>query len=403
MSEQDAFDRILASLHQATLDDAHWSETSELMDEACGTKGTCLLYGDGNSDGDVRIFLTRFLFRGQRRKRLEREYLDVYHPLDERVPRVRRLPDSQLVHVANLFTDDEIRTSVVYNEVLARCGGQNSLTVRLDGPHESRIVWTIADPIDGDGWTFARTKKVRRLLPHLRHYVTIRQAIAEAGALGTSLTGLLLQSGIGVIQLDGRARIMAATDRARSLLLEGNCLSDRDGLLRARSRRDNAVLQQLLARALPPIGKQGVGGSMMLSDFRASPGLDVHVRPVGDGERELGAHRIAALVLITEPAGLTRIDPALLRTTLDLTPTESRVAALMAEGRTVRDIAELMARSENTIRWHIRRIYDKHGISREVELVRLVLAVNGPSGRSSGLQPTPRHFSQGPITSEKAK
>ena len=403
MSEQDTFDRILASLHQATLDDAHWSETSKLVDEACGTKGTCLIYGDGNSDDNVRIFLMRFLFRGQRRKTMEREYLDVYHPLDERAPRVRRLPDSQLVHVDDLFTDDEIKTSVVYNEVLARSNGQNSLTVRLDGPHESRIVWTIADPIDGDGWTFARTKKVRRLLPHLRHYVTIRQAFAEAGALGTSLTGLLLQSGIGVIQLDGRARIMAATDRARSLLLEGNCLSDRDELLRARSRRDNAVLQQLLARALPPFGKQGVGGSMMLSDFQASSELEVHVCPVGDGEREFGAHRIAALVLIGEPAGLTRIDPALLRTTLDLTPTESRVAALLAEGRTVRDIAKLMARSENTIRWHIRRIYDKHGISREVELVRLVLAVNGPSGHLSGQQPAPRHFSQGPKTSENAQ
>ena len=124
---------------------------------------------------------------------------------------------------------------------------------------------------------------------------------------------------------------------------------------------------------------------------------------MGNWEREFGAHRIAALVLITEPAGLTRIDPALLRTTLDLTPTESRVAARMAEGRTVRNIAELMARSENTIRWHIRRIYDKHGISREVELVRLVLAVNGPSGHLSGQQPTPRHFSQGPITSENAQ
>ena len=111
--------------------------------------------------------------------------------------------------------------------------------------------------------------------------------------------------------------------------------------------------------------------------------------PVVDGERDLAARRVAALVLIEEPASLTRIDPALLRTALDLTPMESRVAALLAEGSTVRQIAKLMARSENTIRWHIRRIYDKHGISREVELVRLVLAVIGPSGRSPGRESAP--------------
>ena len=39
-----------------------------------------------------------------------------------------------------------------------------------------------------------------------------------------------------------------------------------------------------------------------------------------------GASHIAALVLVVEPAGLTRIDPALLEATLSLTPTESQVA-----------------------------------------------------------------------------
>ena len=50
---------------------------------------------------------------------------------------------------------------------------------------------------------------VRRLLPHLRHHVIVRQALAEAGALGASLTGLLRKSGTGIIQLDGHGRIVA--------------------------------------------------------------------------------------------------------------------------------------------------------------------------------------------------
>ena len=32
-------------------------------------------------------------YRGQRREDLERKYLEVYHPIDERVPRLRQLPD----------------------------------------------------------------------------------------------------------------------------------------------------------------------------------------------------------------------------------------------------------------------------------------------------------------------
>ncbi len=38
MSQQDAFDRILASLHEAALGDDHWRATSALIDEACVRK-----------------------------------------------------------------------------------------------------------------------------------------------------------------------------------------------------------------------------------------------------------------------------------------------------------------------------------------------------------------------------
>ena len=58
-----------------------------------------------------------------------------------------------------------------------------------------------------------------------------------------------------------------------------------------------------------------------------------------------------------------------------LTPTESRVAVMMAAGHTVRATAVLTARSENTIRWHVRQIFRKLGISRQSELVRRVLAL----------------------------
>ena len=50
MSDQDAFERILASLHDAMLDDTLWPATSALIDEACGVKGNSLLVGEGPED-----------------------------------------------------------------------------------------------------------------------------------------------------------------------------------------------------------------------------------------------------------------------------------------------------------------------------------------------------------------
>ena len=47
MNNQDAFERILASLYKAMLDDAHWPATSALIDEAIGLTGNGLMVGEG--------------------------------------------------------------------------------------------------------------------------------------------------------------------------------------------------------------------------------------------------------------------------------------------------------------------------------------------------------------------
>ena len=109
MGDQDAFERLLASLYDAMLDDTLWPATSALIDETCGAMGNALMVGEGPPDAIQAPFVGLY-YRGERREDLEREYLTLYHPIDERVPRVRQLPDSRLVHVTELYTAEELQT-----------------------------------------------------------------------------------------------------------------------------------------------------------------------------------------------------------------------------------------------------------------------------------------------------
>ena len=102
-----------------------------------------------------------------------------------------------------------------------------------------------------------------------------------------------------------------------------------------------------------------------------------NVLPVGRPETDLRVWPVAALVLVADPARRTRIDPAVAAEALGLTGMESRVAVLLAEGMTVRDVAAAMGRGESTIRSHVKHMFAKHGLSRQADLVRLVLAVGG--------------------------
>ena len=326
--------------------------------------------------GDLQVYYAGFFYRGQRHHEWEREYFEDYYLLDERVPRLVQLPDSQLVQMADLFTEGELKTSAVYNEFSTRVHARHSIDVRLDGPDGSSIFWGVNDPVDGSDWSSARLDWIRRLLPHIREYMLARQALAGAGALGASLTEQLDTTGLGIIQIDRRGRLLEMNDRARDLLRIGDGLFDERGFLFARTPEENDHFQGLLARALPPFGAQGVGGSMMVGRSSALP-LVLHVNPVDRQESDIRAWPVAALLLVVDPASRTRIDPDMAGEVLGLTEMESRVAVMLAEGMSVGNIAAVTDRKENTIRWHVRNMLTKLGLSRQAELVQLLLPLAG--------------------------
>lgn len=377
MGQYDQFERILASLHEAVLDDSRWPAVSALIDAACGIKGNMLIAGEGHSRNDTRIFLAYFCFGGQRHRDLEFEYFNTYYQHDERVPRLRNLSDSQIVRCAQLFTDRERKTSRAYNEALRRASCQNGLNVRMNGLNGSRIVWTMADPIDTGGWRSTHVEMIKRLLPHLRQYVRVRQALFDAKALHTSIARLLGNKACGVIQLDGRGRIVEVNDPARELLLGENGIFDRGGYLRARSRQDNANLQRLLKRSLPRLYRPGASGSVTIRHTSLLPRLVLHALPVGKRHGELSTPHVAVLVLIVDPEAKAQIDPGLVEAALGITPAESQVAVRLAIGESVREIAVNTGRKEGTIRGHVKHIQHKTGISRQTELVRRVLSLAG--------------------------
>ena len=96
-------------------------------------------------------------------------------------------------------------------------------------------------------------------------------------------------------------------------------------------------------------------------------------------ERDSGApfHKGAEEVL--QPDGLC-IDPRFVAERLGLTLTESRVSVLLSEGNSTAEIAAALGNKEGTVRWYLRQINRKLKISRQAQLVRLVLLLPHENG-----------------------
>ena len=377
MNRLDDFHRMVESLHEATFNDAVWPEVAASIDEICGVAGHRLVVGEGFGE-DVQVYMSRFYSRGQRREDHERLYFTDYHAADERVPRFRMLPNAKLVHVSELYTEEERTTSVVYNEALVLSDSQNSLNVRMDGPDGCRLVMSIGDPIGQSGWQNGQIETIQRLLPHIRQLVRVRQALHNADAYGSSLTQLLGNSLIGVIHLGHRGRLLEMNDRARALLRRGDGLFDQGGHLHAHLPSDEARLQRVLAGALAADDLPAASGSMTVGRSSSAQRITLHVMPATVYPLGYDSWRVAAVVLLTEPGTHSRIDSDLVTAVLGLTPAEGRVAALLAAGHTVPNIALQTGTKVSSVRSHIKRIYSKQGISRQADLIRLVLSIAEP-------------------------
>ena len=120
MSVQDRFEEILASLQAAMLDDAHWAVASGLIDDVCGAKGNHLVFSNDAWDDGISVLFMRFCYGGAHRTDLEEEYFTKYYPADEHLPRLRQLPDGRIAHMSELLSEEQLKHSATYNEMMPR-------------------------------------------------------------------------------------------------------------------------------------------------------------------------------------------------------------------------------------------------------------------------------------------
>jgi DNA-binding CsgD family transcriptional regulator len=81
-----------------------------------------------------------------------------------------------------------------------------------------------------------------------------------------------------------------------------------------------------------------------------------------------------AMVLLNDADRGEAIEPENLEGLYDLTPAQARLLVALVEGRRLADYAEEAGVSINTVKSHMKQIFEKTGENRQTDLVRRVLA-----------------------------
>lgn len=213
---------------------------------------------------------------------------------------------------------------------------------------------------------------LQSLTPHVqranRLHALVAQLQSDVNAAHIALDAL----SIGIMFADADGRVLHANAGAKRLL------DARDGLSLDRTRLTAATVkatQELRALCGRAASSRDAGDAdsrpLLLPRMSGRASLQVLVCPNRmPPALDLPREQARALVLIVDPAEQAPPPRELLRVYFGLTPAESDIAARLALGESLEEIADTLGYTRQTLRWYSKQLMGKCQTRSRTELVR---------------------------------
>lgn len=277
-----------------------------------------------------------------------------------------------ILTLSEVMSPAELAENRFYQEIMRPYGIGHELGMYVSEPGGwDANVGLTAGP-DDDDFTQADKDVLIALRPHLEQALTLfsrlRRDETELQAMIDALDRLTICTFI----LDGASRVIRTNSAARTLLQSSRDVRLTEGRLSLAGKASNAALQQLVGKAISARRSSGSSTEALRVDVDAERPLGVLVRTIEAPTRYVNDAEPAAVIYVS---GLETGQPLerLVSQIFDLTPSEAHLAALLAGGLSLSEAAGKLDLTENTVRSYCKTILSKTGVSRQADLVRLIL------------------------------
>lgn len=223
-------------------------------------------------------------------------------------------------------------------------------------------------------------RRMALVVPHVRRAYLIGKTInlgqAEAACFSDILDGL----SAGMILVDGIGRVVHANAAGNAILGAADFLRTVHGRLVAGDARTNAAFREILAAADAGDAAVGLRGIALPLTAHDGERYVAHVLPLTSGVRRqagLAFNAVAAL-FIRKAALAASAAPDVIGRMYKLTPAELRVLLAIVDVGGVPEVAAALGVASTTIKTHLNRLFEKTGVCRQADLVKLVAGFSTP-------------------------
>jgi DNA-binding CsgD family transcriptional regulator len=277
-----------------------------------------------------------------------------------------RLKHAGFVDDHDLLTEAEIESSALYTEFLRPCNAGWCVGTLVMPTNGDSIVLSLERAFDKGPVPADVKLALDPLRPHIARSVMLAGRLGMERAAG--MTGALGLIGLPAAILTSSGRVVAANAELETGPYVSSLASERLALADPVA---NIQFRSALAR-----GAHGLNGSVGCVSFPLSGSEGVsptvaHLLPLVRSGRDIFSQGDAILIL-SELGRSGTPGPAVLEALFDLTPAEARIARGIAHGLTSEEIARDMRIQVATVRSHLKKIFVKTGVDRQVALSRLL-------------------------------
>ena len=306
-----------------------------------------------------------------------RLYEQHYHAYDVWAEKLAGEQDCNAYIAEGLCPLAELRATEFYNDLLRKVGIEHAMFAIPENSKSSLASVSLYRDKSREEFQESDLEILRFLTPHLRRAFKLHTSFSELRTHAEGVEAGLNTCATPVILLAPNGRIVFMNRSALGLIAEKDGLTAESTGLRAERTGESNLLTKSIDQATRISSSPGdlVGGTLLISR-RCRPPLQVFVTPIRNSSFNTTG-KVAVAVFISDPLRLPRPTSAILRARYGLTPAECRVALLLADGHAPKEIAGTIGVKVETVRSQLKSVFSKTAVTRQSELVRLVLSNSG--------------------------
>ena len=355
--------RTISNIYDAALAPDLWpAALQSVMDEAGAV-------GAGYSLFNKRTERVEWLSQSGPLVGREADYFSHYHALDHYRPILEVLPAGRWLWISECLPETVLRRDEWYNDYLLRAGIDDALSARLCESASHVVVFGVSHGNDRAPFTAAGTAALQELLEPLAKAARLHTELGSLGWEPAIALRALDQLAAAVIVADSDGRVIQANRAAERVLQRGDGLTVRDGKLGALHVFDSERFDASIAAAAAEQKTGAAIGRMRIRRHDGHPPYMLTVAPLGADLALYG--RSLALIVFGDPDEKTPSERELAEF-FRLSPAESRLAVALLAGKKLVEIAGDFGVQITTLRTQLSSILRKTGVTRQVDLIRLL-------------------------------